>query len=91
MNNVGILVIIIIIIEFILAFLFSLIAQIWYKKEGIDLKAVLKGVLERIFLAIALINNQTNALTFFSALKLATRLNIRNRKTSIMDLMTTIL
>lgn len=33
-----------------------------------------KGVLERIFLAIALINNQTNALTFFSALKLATRL-----------------
>ncbi len=31
-------------------------------------------MLERVFLAFALINGQTGALTFFSALKLATRL-----------------
>jgi hypothetical protein len=62
------------IFEILLAFLFSAIAQIFYKKIGIDFRSIFKGVIERLFLTIALINDLTSALTFFSALKLATRL-----------------
>lgn len=65
--------------EVILAFIFSAIAQLYYKEiankgKGIDFKSVLKGIFERVFLAVSLINNLPHALTFFSALKLATRL-----------------
>jgi|SRR6218665_465352 len=60
--------------EIIVAFLFSLIAQIYYKKLGLDIKSIMKGVIERIFLTICLLNDYPHALTFFSALKLATRL-----------------
>jgi len=60
--------------ELILAFFFSIIAQVYYKKLGLDFKAIFKGALERLFLTIALIHDVTSALTFFSALKLATRL-----------------
>ena len=44
------------------------------KKIGFDFKSILKGVIERLFLVISLVNGYSNALTFFSALKLATRL-----------------
>ena len=79
MNKFFILFVVILISEIILAFAFSIIAQIWYKKNGIDMLSVIKGVLERLFLMIALINSQTSALTFFSALKLATRLKHQER------------
>ena len=60
--------------EVILAFLFSAIAQVYYKKLGLDFKSIFKGILERLFLTVALINNITTALAFFGALKLGTRL-----------------
>ncbi len=60
--------------EIITAFLFALTAQIFYKKIGFDFKSILKGIIERIFLFIALSNDYTQVLTFFSALKLGTRL-----------------
>jgi hypothetical protein len=60
--------------EIVLAFLFSLVAQFLYKKSQIDLKSILKGLGERLFLTIFMFNNLPHAITFFSALKLATRL-----------------
>lgn len=60
--------------EIILAFLFSLIAQLFYEKSEIDLKSILKGLIERLFLTIFMFNDLPHAITFFSALKLATRL-----------------
>ena len=62
------------IIEMLVAFLFAAIAQLFYKRNGIDFKSLVKGVIERVFLTVALINGYSQALTFFSALKLATRL-----------------
>ena len=66
--------ILIIVCELILAFLFSLIAQQYYKKSEIDMKSISKGSIERLFLTIFMFNGIPHALTFFSALKLATRL-----------------
>lgn len=65
---------IMIICEIILAFLFTLIAQKFYKRSEIDVKSIFKGFVERLFLTIFLFNDIPHALTFFSALKLATRL-----------------
>ena len=76
----GVLVILFVITETILAFVFSVIAQIYYKKLGIDFKSIFKGLLERIFLSIAFIHDLPSALTFFSALKLATRLKHQEEK-----------
>jgi len=76
----GVLVILFVITETILAFVFSVIAQIYYKKLGIDFKSIFKGLLERIFLSIAFIHDLPSALTFFSALKLATRLKHEEEK-----------
>lgn len=66
--------IIIFISEIILAFAFSVIAQLFYKKIGLDFKSILKGMFERIFLVIAFYFGYPHALTFFSAVKLGTRL-----------------
>lgn len=63
-----------IVTEILVAFLFASIAQVFYKKIGIDFRSIFKGLTERLFLSVAFINNLTSALTFFSALKLATRL-----------------
>jgi len=63
-----------IITELVFAFLFAGAAQIFYKKTGLNFKSILKGIIERIFLTICLVNSILTALTFFSALKLATRL-----------------
>ena len=60
--------------EIVLAFVFSLIAQKFYKKTEIDTQSIFKGFIERLFLTIFLFNNLPHVLTFFSALKLATRL-----------------
>lgn len=60
--------------EIMMAFVFSLIAQQFYKKSEIDIKSIFKGLLERLFITVFLFNNMPHVLTFFSALKLATRL-----------------
>ena len=60
--------------EIVLAFGFALVAQLFYKKIGLDLKSIFKGAIERGFLVLALMFEYPHALTFFSALKLATRL-----------------
>jgi hypothetical protein len=60
--------------EIVLAFLFSVISQLVYKRLGLDFRSIFKGLIERVFLFIALLNGYPHALTFFSALKLATRL-----------------
>lgn len=65
---------IILISEIVLGFLFSVIAQVFYQKTKIDFKSLLKGLVERMFLMIFLFSDYASALTFFSALKLATRL-----------------
>ncbi|MCE7041462.1 hypothetical protein [Dyadobacter sp. CY312] len=66
--------VIILIGEIVLGFLFSVIAQVFYQKTKIDFKSLIKGFIERMFLMIFLFNDLAPALTFFSALKLATRL-----------------
>jgi hypothetical protein len=60
--------------EIVLAFLFSVVSQVFYKKMGLDFKSILKGIFERTFLVVSLYFNYPHALTFFSAVKLATRL-----------------
>lgn len=60
--------------EAILALLFLLTAALYDKQAKIDLKSIVKGIAERGFLCICLINDYPHALTFFSALKLGTRL-----------------
>jgi hypothetical protein len=60
--------------EVLVAFVFAAIAQVFYKKLGLDFRSILKGVLERCFLVLALYYDYAQALTFFSAVKLATRL-----------------
>ena len=80
MAKFWILFVVFVLTETILAFLFAIIAQVFYKRAGIDFKSIAKGIIERIFLTIALINDLTSALTFFSALKLATRLKHEEAK-----------
>jgi hypothetical protein len=72
MSKLLLIILMLILIEIILAFLFAAIAQVFYKRAGIDFKSIFKGFIERLFLSIALINDLGSALTFFSALKLAT-------------------
>jgi len=60
--------------EVLVSFLFAVIAQVFYHKIGFDFKSIFKGVMERLFLFISLANGYVEGLTFFSALKLATRL-----------------
>lgn len=66
--------VLLIISEALVAFFFAVTAQVFYKKIGFDFKSIIKGVIERLFLLISLVNDYPHALTFFSALKLATRL-----------------
>lgn len=80
MGKFWVLFVIFILTETVLAFLFAVIAQVFYKKTGIDFKSIAKGIIERLFPTIALVNDLTSALTFFSALKLATRLKHEEAK-----------
>lgn len=83
MSKYWILVLLFVITEIIIAFLFAVIAQVFYKKIGFDFKSIFKGMAERIFLFILLVNGYSSALTFFSALKLATRLKHEEPKQSL--------
>ena len=74
MSKMILIIILIGISEVFVAFCFALTAQVFYRKIGLDFKSIIKGMIERLFLLIALANNYPHALTFFSALKLATRL-----------------
>lgn len=67
-------VILIFISEIILAFIFAVIAQVFYRKIGLDFKSIFKGLIERVFLCICLSSGFAHALTLFGALKVATRL-----------------
>lgn len=60
--------------EIFIAFIFAVIAQVFYEKIGFDFKSIFKGVMERTFLFISISSGYIEGLTFFSALKLATRL-----------------
>jgi len=75
MSKFWVLLISFVVSEIVLAFAFAAIAQVYYKEiKGFEFKSIVKGIFERIFLAVALINDLPHALTLFSALKLATRL-----------------
>jgi hypothetical protein len=69
--------------EVLIAFLFAVIAQVFYHTLGFNFKAIFKGMAERVFLFVMLVNGYTQALTFFSALKLATRLKHEEPKADL--------
>jgi len=60
--------------EVVLAALFWAVANFFYRRSGLDARSIVKGVIERAFLFVTLVNGYPHALTFFSAVKLATRL-----------------
>lgn len=62
-------------VEIILGIFYYLITPNSIGKDSIiDYKSLLKGIIERLFLMVSLINNYPHALTLFGTLKLATRL-----------------
>ncbi len=68
-------------IEIVLGIFFYFITPNTIKKGVIiDTKSLLKGIIERIFLTVSLINNYPHALTLFGTLKLATRLKRNNEE-----------
>ena len=60
--------------EVLIAFGYAILAQLVYKRLGFDFSSILKGMIERGFLVICLMNGYPHGLTLFGALKLATRL-----------------
>lgn len=60
--------------ECILGFVFLVTAKIFDKDATVDPKSILKGVVERAFLTLCLINKYPHALALFGTLKLGTRL-----------------
>jgi hypothetical protein len=61
--------------EALLAFFYYLITPVSIRVSTIiDYRSLAKGIIERIFLTVALINDYPHALTLFGTLKLATRL-----------------
>lgn len=69
--------------KFIILFIgFELILGVFYyyltpksiRASELDHKSLLKGIVERLFLMVSLINDFPHALTLFGTLKLATRL-----------------
>lgn len=79
--KVFVFVLIVAVSETILAVFFAATAKIFYKKIGIDFTSIIKGFIERMFLMIFLFNDYSSALTFYSALKLATRLKHEEKDT----------
>jgi hypothetical protein len=55
------------------------------KDKTLDFKSLLKGIVERIFLMVSLINNYPHALALFGTLKLATRLKRDNEEDKIKE------
>jgi hypothetical protein len=64
----------ILISQIVLAFLFAVIAQLFYRRMGLDFRSIVKGFIERMFLLVCLSNALPHALAMFGALKVATRL-----------------
>lgn len=68
-------------IEILLGIFYFLITPKSIQSSSIiDYKSLIKGVIERMFLMISLINDYPHALTLFGTLKLATRLKRDNEK-----------
>lgn len=75
-------VLIIIFLEIILTILYTIITPKEKKMQFIDIKSVIKGLIERALLTYSLISNLPHILTLFGALKLGTRLkSADNEKT----------
>jgi hypothetical protein len=74
MNNYSYYFGILILAELWLVLIFRLVARVFKQDMEINLRSFFKGIVERFFLAFALINDYPHALTLFSALKLGTRL-----------------
>lgn len=72
--NILIFTIVIIVFELALRWLFWWITPKSIKSNFLDLRTISKGIVERAFLVMALLNDYPHALTVFSALKLGTRL-----------------
>ncbi len=83
MSEFVILFLLFVVTEVFIAFIFAVIAQVFYHQIGLNFKAIFKGIMERLFLFVTLVNGYTQALTFFSALKLATRLKHEEPKADL--------
>jgi hypothetical protein len=72
--------------EILLAIFYYLITPNSIRKNTrIDIRSLLKGFVERIFLVVSLLNNYPHALTLFGTLKLATRLKRDNDEEKIKE------
>lgn len=65
-------------LELILAVVYFYITPKSIRSSELDHKSVVKGIVERFFLMVSLINGFPHSLTLFGALKLATRLKRDN-------------
>jgi hypothetical protein len=72
--SIGIAIICWLVIEALVTLLYAATAQVFLGRAGFDIRSILKGAFERVFLTVSLYLNYSQALTLFSALKLATRL-----------------
>lgn len=68
--------------EVLLALIFRLWAKFSLKQDSTHVSDIVKGIIERQFLFISLINGFPHSLTVFSALKLAMRLKHDDKDTS---------
>lgn len=83
MRNLFHFILIFISIEILLGIFYFIITPKQVKtKSFLDFRSILKGVIERLFLMISLLNGYPHALTLFGALKLATRLKRNDDKDS---------
>ncbi len=67
--------------ECLLAIFFRILATIYYKKLPFDMKIVLIGTIERIFIILSLCNNFPTGLVMFGTLKVGTRLKVHQSNT----------
>lgn len=75
------LILIILCIEILLGILYFIITPKSIQKgKIIDYKSLIKGIVERLFIMISLLNNYPHSLTLFGALKLGTRLKRDNNE-----------
>ena len=76
MNSIISFILIILGSEIAAMIIFSLIARLntTNSNNKVDKSTIAKGLAERAFLTFALVNNLPQALTFFAALKIATRI-----------------
>ncbi len=65
---------IIFVLEILVTVVFTLIAPGTLRKFRLDVRSIVKGLIERAFLTYSLLSGFPHALTLFGALKLGTRL-----------------